>query len=149
MFHGDSALGRLVREALTVLLDALVKSPLEQDFSETADWEVTVPEARHAVELPPDAMAERLARLCAEVAGFSEEHAGKIGGRMRELPEGMFADYRYQIADAGSTAELQIRMTKRPENLIAMELRSSEAVIGAVRMAFRAAHGDEEEDPDE
>lgn len=132
-----------------MLLDALVKSPLEQDFGETPDWDISVPEARHAIELSPGAMAERLAKLCVEVAGFSEEHAEKIGVRMRELPVGMFAEYRYQIADGGSTAELQIRMTKRPGNRIAMELRSSEAVIGTVRMAFRGARGDEEEDPDE
>ncbi len=132
-----------------MLLDTLVKSPLEEDFSETPDWDIVVPEARHAIELSPGAMAELLAKLCAEVAGFSEEHAEKIGVRMRELPAGMFADYRYQIADGDSTAELQIRMTKRPGNRIAMELRSSEAVIGAVRMAFRGARGDEEEVPDE
>lgn len=131
-----------------MLLDALVKSPLEEDFGETPDWDIVVPEAHHAIKLQTDVMAKRLAKLCTEVAGFSEEHAGKIGERMRELPVGMFASYRYQIADGGSTAELQIRMTKRPGKLIAMELRSSEAVIGAVKMAFRGARGDEEEDTD-
>ena len=132
-----------------MLLDAFMKSPLEVDFGETADWDIALPQSHHVIELPPDAMAERLAKLCAEVAGFSGEHAEKIGVRMRELPVGMFADYRYQIQDGGSTSELQIRMTKRPGKLIAMELRSSEAVIGAVRMAFSGARGDEEEDPDE
>lgn len=127
----SSLLRLLVHKALGALVGKLFKSPLEQDFGEASEDDITVPEAvKHSVS-PVEDLAAPMANLFASLDGLSSGKYEKFHTRMWELPVHRSARFQYQVRvrrDAEPT-ELQVSIQKHPGNVVQVEFRSNAEVI--------------------
>ena len=136
---GFSPLGWLAKRLLGLTADSMFKSPLEEDYSDSPDWQMDVPEASYTTTLPLSEVSEPLIRMFQAIDGLSPDHVTKIAVRLHEIPVTKVAEYRYQVKDHGSATELQITMTKHPNGLIGLLFCSSAGIIESVKNAFGEA----------
>ena len=136
-----SPLGWLAKRLIESFSDSVIKSPLDEDFSDSPEWQMDVPEASYTTTLPLSEVSEPLIRMFQAIDGLSPEHVTKIAVRLHEIPVTKVAEYRYQVKDHGSAAELQVTMTKHPSGLIGLLFCSSSGIIESVKEAFGGTAG--------
>ena len=134
-----SPLKWLIRRLIESFADSVIKSPLDEDFSDSPEWAMDIPVASYHTSLPLGDLSEPLIRMFQAIEGLSPDHVAKIGVRLHEIPVTKVAENRYQVKDHGSATELQITMTKHPDGLIGLLFCSSAGIIESVKKAFGEA----------